>query len=655
MTDKLAQLLQTVISSSENPYFKEIGELIYRICRGETRVFSGEEMWRFVIQPHERHLQQQDLEKNIEFLDRRIIDLGVRNFRTFSQTADNKMCGVRLHKGGRPLSVFMVGSNGSGKSSLFSALETIYSGNITIKRLMNISDEDNYELHDFGKEGQVGKSEVEIAARFADNTIIKRNFSAERPIPICPPSAFCSDYDVEQVSRHKSDLTPFILSQNGYGAIYDFHSKILSEWINDLDELQISKQAEQQRIAEIGLSKDELVTVFSTLLLLMQDSNSNFDLGYYIDVCDDIIENINTSIEELLSIDKSDKNRALPEIMSSLNGLIKSLQKIRIGQQNKQAYPTISVQWRNLMKSLEKEEHRLTDDILSIANDILSDTRPDFSIKSKALDLKKQLRLCSDDYKKIKADLSIWPQIQDEYIKNMALLQADEVAEISVENYLSQVTTLRNSVLLFKEKLGSEIDAIIEAFIKTQGNNIDKALTWFALKGEKFHFHKDVATGHPVVTISYKSDNVEIDTYPSLYLNTFRFRIFAITLKIALAFSFMQQERILVPIVIDEVFNSSDFENRLRLEKYVQIVYSLYDNMKISSSRLQLILFTHDEVVLRSFVRGASMRHQYEFTKSFVKDYQQVRLFCQSDAEKVNKLLDKVGNFEYLNLHMSIL
>lgn len=33
MTDKLAQLMQAVVFSSDNPYIKSIAELVYRTCK----------------------------------------------------------------------------------------------------------------------------------------------------------------------------------------------------------------------------------------------------------------------------------------------------------------------------------------------------------------------------------------------------------------------------------------------------------------------------------------------------------------------------------------------------------------------------------------------------------------------------------------------
>lgn len=658
MTDKLAQLMQAVVSSSDNPYIKSIAELVYRTCKGERQISQkGEELLRFVSQPHESHIPHIDVEERTNFIDRRITDLGVRNFRAFSQTKDNKMCGIKLHKNGHPLSVFMVGSNGSGKSSLFSALETLYSCQITTKSLMNIIDEDNYEIHDFGKKEQVGKAAVEIFARFVDKSELTRKFSNEVPNPIGPPSIFCSDYDVEQVSRHRLDLTPFILSQNGYSSVYEFHSHILAEWFADLQELQNSRRAELQRLNDIDISKEDLLTIYSTLLSLTQEENRKIDFNYYIGVCDDILDVIHSFREKALSIDKTDKNHAVPEMLDAINYIVNRFSHIKKGQYNKYIYSTISTQWNDLIKSLETEENRLTDDPLSLINEFLTNEGSEslkFSVIAKASTLKKILNMSQDSYMIFKDNISRWPQVQEDFLKKLSVLQSDEDAEIKVKDFISQVSQLQEAVRLFQKKLKDEISKIVDTFIETQGENIDKALSWFSEEGETFHFHKDEATGYPVVTILYQRGSEVIDTYPSLYLNTFRFRLFVITLKIALAFSFMQQEKVITPIVIDEVFNSSDFENRLRLEHFVQLIYTLYDDMHISSSRLQLILFTHDEVVLRSFVRGSAMRRKYDFNEYFLRDYLQARLFRQSDAEKMNVCHEKDGTIEYLNLYRPI-
>lgn len=661
MRDRLAELLQAVTDSSDNQYFPNIAELIYRICKGENYKFSGSELLRFVQQNHERCMPKQEAVTTEGFVDRRILDLSVKNFRGFSTVRNQVACGIRIHHNDKPMSLFMVGSNGSGKSSLFCALESLYSGHITTKQMMNISDEDNYEIHDFGKQQQIGRDAVEIMARYADGGFETMKIGQQRETMICPPAAFCSDYDIDQVSHHKQDLTPFILSQNGYGRIYDFHQQLLSDCIEDLDNMISSRQDELNRYKAVDFSKAELLIVYSTLTVLSQGIWRAISFTYYIEELDEILDVLNTTKEAVLAIDFGKQDEAMVESIRIVNQLIGNYRKIRERQTNVTAFFTFQNSWDTLMKKLQSEENRLRDDTIGIIGDLQKGNREiitDEPLRKQVVSLKKALSLSKEGYDRFKDDESQWPIVQKEILQQLAILQTYEDSDVKIDSYVTTIAELKESLTLFKDELKHQIARLIDSFISDQGESIDYALSWLAEEngnGEKFHIHKDPTSGYPVVIIRYKRGNDVIETYPSLYLNTFRFRIFVVILKIALAFSFMKTEKVLIPIAIDEVFNSSDFEKRLQLEEYVNIIYNLYNEMKISKSRLQLILFTHDEVVLRSFVRGAKLTKDFYATNVIPKDYIQGRLFNQKESEKLSALDERNGDMIYHNLYKAYL
>ena len=90
-----------------------------------------------------------------------------------------------------------------------------------------------------------------------------------------------------------------------------------------------------------------------------------------------------------------------------------------------------------------------------------------------------------------------------------------------------------------------------------------------------------------------------ITTAPELFYNSFRYKLYCISVKIALAFMTMKFSNINAPLFFDDVFNASDFDNSVNIDKFFNIIYTSYEKLGIGKKTdLQIVLFTHDEVVL---------------------------------------------------------
>ena len=93
-------------------------------------------------------------------------------------------------------------------------------------------------------------------------------------------------------------------------------------------------------------------------------------------------------------------------------------------------------------------------------------------------------------------------------------------------------------------------------------------------------FSDDNETFQVVATSNTFGINIQVPkeggflTNPYEYFNSFRFKLFCISLKIALAISWMRTNKTIVPFVIDDVFNANDFMNGLKLERFVQKIYN---------------------------------------------------------------------------------
>lgn len=92
---------------------------------------------------------------------------------------------------------------------------------------------------------------------------------------------------------------------------------------------------------------------------------------------------------------------------------------------------------------------------------------------------------------------------------------------------------------------------------------------------------------------------------PRYYFNNFRFKLYLVSLKVAMAFYIMQTRKISFPLVFDDIFDSSDFTNRKSSKDYFNKIFQVYDELKILEDKpLQIIFFTQDEVIAESIYDG---------------------------------------------------
>lgn len=102
--------------------------------------------------------------------------------------------------------------------------------------------------------------------------------------------------------------------------------------------------------------------------------------------------------------------------------------------------------------------------------------------------------------------------------------------------------------------------------------------------------------------LEYIEKKIEID--PRTYFNNFRFKLYLVSIRIAIAFSIMKSQNICFPLVFDDIFDSSDFNNRLKAEPFFRNIVRLYHDLEIHSSPLQIIFFTQDEVIAECVFKG---------------------------------------------------
>jgi hypothetical protein len=105
------------------------------------------------------------------------------------------------------------------------------------------------------------------------------------------------------------------------------------------------------------------------------------------------------------------------------------------------------------------------------------------------------------------------------------------------------------------------------------------------------------------------------------YFNTFYYRLFSTMVGLSVAIASRKNTKINMPLVLDDVFYASDFENRAKIESFLKNVFNIFRD-HTPHLKLQLIMFTHDQLIFESALK-ASYDNKLEntvFAKMFPPD-----------------------------------
>lgn len=96
---------------------------------------------------------------------------------------------------------------------------------------------------------------------------------------------------------------------------------------------------------------------------------------------------------------------------------------------------------------------------------------------------------------------------------------------------------------------------------------------------------------------------------PAFYLNNFRQKLFYVAFKAALFLFARMESGNDYPFIIDDIFDSSDFENRDKVKSFMTKLHScdtLNDVAQngVKPSPVQVILFTHDDIIAEEAYKG---------------------------------------------------
>lgn len=476
--------------------------------------------------------------------DLRINHLEFSDFRTYPSSDKGKYC-VDFSKDDSPSSLILVGQNGTGKSTLFTALELISIGRSSFAREVSVA-EDNYLTFSFKRDEAKKDSTWSLIYKTGnDNKSYTLSGNDKESIPpLSVPAFVCSDLDIAR-ARKADKMFRWILRELGYEKI------------------------------------DEMISALSTMI---------------------------TNHESMLKVIKDDTFLTESdkwELIKAIND-IQGEEDIKEIARNKIEYNVIAKRSGRLFNRIWKE---MSDVIRGSENGV---EMPEYSIgntinQSVVHRLVKLYNKLSDiipdnvDYKSETWKFEVVYALVNRQDNSTEVTNQDE------KKVVAEIKNLKRA----KELLIEFEKEIVWEFISNYGHDIEQLLKDFSSHNEHYQFENSAREYIENLSLNIRVNvSGDYNTVPKEYFNTFRYKLFVQTMKMALAFNWMKETGIAAPVVIDDVFNASDFENSIKLESYIYFVKRMYRKICFDNDfqfPLQLVMLTHDDIVFNSVINGFNM------------------------------------------------
>ena len=517
--------------------------------------------------------------EDFDIKDWRIKAMTFRNLRMFPEHIIPY--GVRFAaESGQPCSTFLVGKNSNGKSTIFDAIEYFYARKISNADMKEIPKDryQEYLTYGFGRAEDSKNSSVDvILGVHTQQEIQDYNLSELKTARvICPPAMFISENDIIEIGKYgyyDGNIINFFYDQLRYNEI-----------INSLKHLQ---RINSEKLSTIGAYQQQL----------------NIE-----------IEDVKALIKDFLEkVPRNNEDEILKEC-ESFNDESKVLNEMKFVLIKKEQTRKMLFEehWRKLLSNAREYDYESIDSVPTVIKDYASNLGFMYSTMYNVIKIAKEN-----------------PNNAIENLYNLLRNANSQTSSQTIPADNEQLQETLYCITQIHDNLIKVLFNIVNDFGDKCGRFIEDCINQFSEEGEtyKLSVTGDYPKNELRIHISVNKEGV-FPTEPCEYLNTFRFKIYAISVKLALAFWYMQENHCILPIVLDDVFNTGDFENSNQLQQFVSRIYNTYHNLvdKEFKFPLQLIMFTHDEQILNAFRKGIltdfnrSEESLIEYKKAFLNE-----------------------------------
>lgn len=527
--------------------------------------------------------------------DFRFRHLLLKNFRKFGNLNDKYYYGLdfvnKCDDESGPIIDFLtlLGDNGIGKSSLVDSLEYMFTGNIGEAKIRQIPESDFIRnksgvetVKIYVADGNIFVLNDENCRRFRQEYDVSNFFFSENSI------LKFAEYTHRNVDGEKN-WYPFFCHILGLGALFD---------ACDVGGLLDVIKAEVDKIKN-AIGSESVNEVRKKLRVLLQDCCIQID-GKQRDYLEnlhsklkmarqDIIEGKIHDREELRNLDAMRNFRYLNNF-----SFIKELRDLSQDKKNQASEISSSSQpaSKKAFNAVKNDKHDFKNDFLAKIDDCImhinnvlkygTGDAPIDDIKAEMLKLiqKEHSSLLAERYQ-TSEELNILQGKLDN-LRASVLMQIHEI----VDEYVDQ-DLVEGIKCIFNETFITDDEGDINFNIS---NSAEKKCIFINIKEEPVH----------------------------KYFNTFRYRLFCLTLQAVLNIKMMEKEKFLFPFILDDVFYANDYKNKRELYKYFEQIRGYAQKKLGNSQNLQIVFFTHDEQIVSCF---ADKFRNDSFVRLFSPDF----------------------------------
>lgn len=549
-------------------------------------------------------LEGMDYSKIERDQDFRFLYLYLKSFRKFpSIQNDNEYFGVVFSEEEKksviPVSTLLQGGNGTGKTSIFGAMEYLFTGNMSAAMEQGYTQIDTLEQYLPYANGRLSDVDINVVTHSLHFSLGPDGRHQKNLLPLCLLPFFCSEYDVHRLIEN--GLDKFVYEQMGYTSVIGIiqnMEKEIDEAVSRHDTLNYTLDNVVSQIAEL----DKKIGIYERLkpsfLSLVINVSNRSKPNRLLSQCKRLLSN-DIVLEEAEDNFQNTRHLILKSIQNEMDFFCRIFGKnaqshylmqlyTKVGQfiqtDAKKEDPLLAFQLSsrgNLLEAVEELNvtrlyfHQIISELFSevSSSDLVSDV----------VHYAKKLENCIQD---LKNERQQEEEKKEKLGKNQRFVTNKEV-------YDEFLTVMK-----------SEVYKTVKIITEGARNMLNEIMDLFIMEDEEMLFNYDDRDGtfHMSITLRTFENSTYEPLSPEKYLNTFRYKLYCMTLKIAIAFAMKKFYKMNFPIVIDDLFYSSDFEHREMVRLFFRILF--FKHRELFSNDLQVIFLSHDEVVLEAAYRG---------------------------------------------------
>lgn len=565
---------------------------IYEQIDNAGEIPSSEKILAISLQPLENYAIR--MTGKAGYSDKRIYDIILRGFRSFPISPENLYYKIDMSlSGNAPASCVIIGENGVGKTSVYSAFELMMLGEMPTAQLRGFS---KHRQLDYAANIYSRQEDIDIllhAVSYKLRYCPKDNSDLRLRIP---KSSFCSEWDVREIEQYT--IGKYLNTQLGfenYKLLNDNLSEASSQFLKYKgikDNLETSNVWLHQ--CYLGLKGSDKVKSFSKKIA-----------GDYVKRC---------GLDLLKWNDQDQIKRSWVGLKNYISSINKEQKVIKECGVNKDlGYQKVKKNVGSVIKALNDYSKNMDETHATVIQDAIQNLKSSISfLEENRKELKEFIENTNDEakkesYKVLKQSIEAitdYKILEKQYNEAGAspILSRNDGQEIA--DWQKEIENLRDTLRKdYLELIETEVYPIVKEIVK---DLLDRYMDDPRLD-VNVTFDKEDANEPIKIQLVHKNDEKSGDlnpVNPKLYFNTFRFKVYCVALKFAFFCCSKKIGKDNMPFIMDDIFDSSDFSNRRKIDEFIRRLYAGHDKIFGSDHPLQLIFFTQDDLIASRVYEG---------------------------------------------------